>query len=326
MLNVKGLSLRMRLSFIPLLLLGVVSCAQNQPSLTPSATPQIDLIPYSSPTPKQVTTLSEPTVLTPTNPPSPTPTPIRYTVVEGDTMLAIALRNGIDLEDLLSVNPEVNPRLLSVGTVLVIPLGEIIPAVPMTATPLPVTTTTPDCYAAPDGVWCFLVVTNDRSRPLENISARIVLYNQTGEMIADGIGIAALNLVPVDEGIPLVVFFPGSQTDEITAFGELITAQIVPKNDDRYLNAWLEVEQVDLSDDNMQAEVNGTFGIPKKSLPGSLVWIAAIAYDAEGRVVGIRKIEEIEPIEPGDSQEFSLIVYSLGPQINEVKVFIEARP
>jgi hypothetical protein len=56
------------------------------------------------------------------------------------------------------------------------------------------------------------------------------------------------------------------------------------------------------------------------------VWIAAIAYDAEGRVVGIRKIEEIEPIEPGDSQEFSLIVYSLGPQINEVKVFIEARP
>jgi hypothetical protein len=249
-----------------------------------------------------------------------------YTVVEGDTMLAIALRNGIELEDLLAVNPEVNPRLLSVGTVLVIPLGEIIPAVPMTATPLPVTTTTPDCHVAPDGVWCFLVVTNDRSRPLENISARIVLYNQSGEMIADGIGIAALNLVPVDEAIPLVVFFPGSQTDEITAFGELITAQTVPKNDDRYLNAWLEVKQMDLSDDNMQAEVNGSFGIPKKSLPGSLVWIAAIAYDAEGRVVGIRKIEEIEPIEPGDSREFSLIVYSLGPQIKEVKVFIEARP
>ncbi len=316
----------MRFRFLLLLLLGLGSCAQNQPSLTPSPTPPIDLIPYSSPTPKREPTRSVPIVLTPTNPPTPTPTPMTYTIVEGDTMLAIALRNGIDLEDLQSANPEINPRLLSVGTVLVIPLGEIIPAVPMTATPLPVPSSTPDCYAAPDGIWCFLVVTNDRSRPLENISARIVLYNQTGEMITDGIGIAALNLVPVEEAIPLVVFFPGIQTDEITALGELITAQTVPKNDDRYLNSWIEIKQVDLSDDSMQAEVIGSYGLPKKSSPGNLVWIVAIAYDAEGRVAGIRKIEEIKPFEPGESRDFSLIVYSLDPQIAEVKVFIEARP
>ena len=301
MLHEKGLSFILLFYFLLLLLLGVGSCAQNPPSLTPSATPRIDLIPYSSPTPKRLTTGSEPIVLTPTNPPSPTPTPMTYIVIEGDTMLAIALRNGIDLEDLLAANPEVNPRLLSVGTVLIIPLGDIIPAIPMTATPLPITATTPDCHASPDGVWCFLVVTNDRSRPLENISARIVLYNQTGEMIADGIGIAATNLVPVDEAIPLVVFFPGIQTDEITAFGELITAQTVPKNDDRYLNAWLEVKQVDLSDDSMQAEVIGSFGLPKKSLPGNLVWIVAIAYDAEGGVAGIRKFEVVEAIERSES-------------------------
>ena len=316
----------MRFRFLLLLLLGLGSCAQNQPSLTPSPTHPIDLIPYSSPTPKREPTRSVPIVLTPTNPPTPTPTPMTYTIVEGDTMLAIALRNGIDLEDLQSANPEINPRLLSVGTVLVIPLGEIIPAVPMTATPLPVITTTPDCFAVPDGVWCFLLVTNDRSRPLENISARIVLYNQTGEIIGDGIGIAALNLVPVGEAIPLVVFFPGSQAEEITAIGDLITAQTVPKNDDRYLNAWIEVKHVDLSDDSMQAEVNGSFGLPNKSSPGKLVWIVAIAYDAEGRVVGIRKIEDVEPFEPGESREFSLNVYSLGPQITEVKVLIEARP
>ena len=325
MLFEKDLTFRMRFGFI-LLLLGLGSCAQNQPSLTPSATPPIDLIPYSSPIPKREPTGSVPIVLTPTNPPTLTPTPMTYTIVEGDTMLAIALRNGIDLEGLQAANPEINPRLLSVGTVLVIPLGEIIPAVPMTATPLPVTTATPNCYTVVDGVWCFLVVTNDRSRPLENISARIVLYNQTGEMIADGIGIPALNLVPVDEAIPLVVFFPGSQTDEITAFGDLITAQTVPKNDDRYLNAWIEVKHVDLSDENLQAKVTGSYGLPNKSLPGKVVWIVAIAYDAEGRVVGIRKIEDIESFEPGESRDFSLNVYSLGPQITEVKVFIEARP
>ena len=325
MLFEKGLTFRIRFAIL-LFLLGLGSCAQNQPSLTPSVTPPLDLTPYSSPTPRREPTGSAPKILTPTIPPTPTPTPMTYTIVEGDTMLAIALKHGIDLEDLQAANPEENPRLLSVGTVLVIPLGESIPAVPMTATPLPITTTSPDCYAAPDGIWCFLVVTNDRSRPLENISARIVLYNQTGEMIADGIGIAALNLVPVDEAIPLVVFFPGIQTDEFTAIGDLITAQTVPKNDDRYLNAWIEVKQVEISAENMHAEVNGSFGIPKKSSPGNLVWIVAIAYDADGRVAGVRKLERVSPIEPGESREFSLNVYSLGPQITEVKVLIEARP
>ncbi len=241
-------------------------------------------------------------------------------------MLAIALRHGIDLEDLQAANPEVNPRLLSVGTVLVIPLGEIIPAVPMTATPIPVTTSTPDCYTVPDGIWCFLIVTNDRSRPLENISARIVVNNQTGEVIGDGIGISALNLVPVDEAIPITIFFPGSQTGAIAAVSDLITAQTVPKGDVRYLNAWIEVKQVNLSEDSMHAEVNGSFGIPKKSSPGNLVWIVATAYDAKGRVAGVRKLEHEKPIEPGESQEFSLNVYSLGPKITEVKVLIEARP
>jgi hypothetical protein len=133
-------------------------------------------------------------------------------------------------------------------------------------------------------------------------------------------------LVPVDEAIPLVVFFPGIQTDEFTAIGDLITAQTVPKNDDRYLNAWIEVKQVEISAENMHAEVNGSFGIPKKSSPGNLVWIVAIAYDADGRVAGVRKLERVSPIEPGESREFSLNVYSLGPQITEVKVLIEARP
>jgi murein DD-endopeptidase MepM/ murein hydrolase activator NlpD len=267
-----------------------------------------------------------PSNLTPTNPPTPTPTPLTYTIVEGDTMLAIALRHGIDLEDLQAANPEVNPRLLSVGAVLVIPLGDSIPVVPMTATPLPVPIESPDCYVIPDGIWCFMSVVNDRARPLENLSARIVLYKQTGEIVGDRIGIAALNLLPVDETIPLVVFFPGSYTAEITPAASLITAQTIPKNDDRYLNPWIEVDQADISDDGMQVEVIGTYGIPKKSSPGSLVWIVATAYDASGRVAGVRKIELVDPIEPGESREYSLVVYSLGPQITEVRALIEARP
>jgi len=224
-----------------------------------------------------------------------------YTIVEGDTMLAIALRNGVSLEELQGANPEVNPRLLSVGTELIIPLGESIPASPMTATPVPIDIASTDCYVVPDGIWCFLLVKNERSRELENLSARVVLYDANGDIIAEGVAIAALNKIPVEGEIPLVTFFPGSFSGEITSLTSVLSVQRVPKNDDRYLNAWLEVDEMELAEGGLQASIKGIYGIPAKSMPGNIAWIVGTAYDDEGNVVGVRKIEYLGPLEPGTS-------------------------
>jgi LysM repeat protein len=314
-------------SLIALLLLGLGACMQLQQTQAPLVnTPTMGLTPYFSPTPSQEVQLRTPQIIQPTNPPTPTPTPITYTVIKGDTMLAIALRNGIDLEELLAANPEVNPRLLSVGTVLVIPIGEIRPSEPATATPIPIELQNPKCYPSADGSLCLVTITNDRSRPLENLSARIVLYNLEGENIAEGIAIALLNFLPVEESIPLVVFFPGKRSADIAVVADLISAQQVPRNDDRYLNVWIEVNKVELSPDGSYAEVMGMFGLPKKSLPATQIWIVAIAYNEEGEVVGVRKLEEVSLLEPGQSRPFSINLFSLGPSIDEVKVLAEARP
>jgi LysM repeat protein len=319
------LSLRIFLGFL-VVIIGLSSCVNAQPSPTQVHSPPVLLTPYISPTPSQEPDVNTPVVVTPTELPTPTPTPLTYTIEEGDTMLAIALRNGINLEELQAANPEVNPRLLSVGTVLIIPLGDSVPSSPITATPIPLNPTSTDCYAVPDGIWCTLLVTNERSKPLENISARVILYDEGGEIFAEGIAIAAINRLPVNEETPLVIFFPGSNTGEFIATTTILTAQPVPKNDDRYLNAWLEIDEVVISAEALQAEVSGSIGIPAKSSPGNLTWVVVTAYDSEGRVVGVRKLEQYGLFEPGASREFMIEVFSLGPPIAEVKALVEVRP
>lgn len=308
------------------LLMTLSSCVSVPPSVQPTDSPEIFITSNVSPTPSATQPVRTSVAITPTHLPTPTPTPIVYTIVEGDTMLAIALQNGINLEELQGANPEVNPRLLVVGTELIIPLGEIIPSSPMTATPVPINIPSTDCHVLPDGMWCFLLVRNERSRELENLSAKVVLYNNDGEMVVEGVAIAALNKLPVEGENPLTVFFPGSFDGDFTSISTVQTVQLVPRNDDRYLNAWLEVDEIELVEGGLQAGVKGSYGIPAKSLPGNITWIVGIAYDSEGNVVGVRKIEYLGILEPGASQEFSLDIFSVGPMIAEVKTMVEIRP
>lgn len=265
-------------------------------------------------------------LVTPTRSPSATPTPMLYTIIEGDTMLGIALRHGISLEELQAANPEVNPRLLVVGTNLVIPLGEILPENPATATPLPIEVDRTNCYLEPDGIWCYVLVKNQRARALENLSAQVVLYDLAGEILTQGTAFGPLNFVAAGQEMPLVVFFPGRFPSDFTTTANIMTGYLVPKNDDRYLNAWLEVDQVGIIESGIQAEVVGSIGLPTKSQPGNLAWILVVAYDPAGNVVGIRKVEQLGQLEPGSSQPFETTVFSLGPAISEVKSFVEVRP
>jgi LysM repeat protein len=66
--------------------------------------------------------------------PSPTPAPITYTVAAGDTFFDIALRFNVGLCELMAANQITNPSLVSVGQILIIPLGGL--ELP-TPTPLP---------------------------------------------------------------------------------------------------------------------------------------------------------------------------------------------
>ena len=89
---------------------------------------------FPTPTFTQTPTITPSPTPTPTPAPTSTPTPLpplTYQVQAGDTLSDIAVRFDTTVEDILALNPEVQPEALQVGYVLRIPAG------PLTPTPTP---------------------------------------------------------------------------------------------------------------------------------------------------------------------------------------------
>jgi LysM repeat protein len=309
-----------------ILMIGVVmsACIQVNPTYTPTATSRSELTPYLTVTPNRVSVFSTPVLRTPTFQATITPTPVTYTVVKGDTMLGIALRFGITLEELMAANPQINPRIISVDTVLVIPLGEGSPVTFSTPTPLPVAVEGPGCFStAGGGVWCFLLVMNTQLDALENLSAHIFLISPQSKVIAEGFAIPPLNAVSPEQVIPLSIYFPPPLPDTYTPQAELVSALPVIGGEERYLPAKLKIEDEVIEPDGLQATIEGEVSLPKRSLPANQTWIALVAYGTNGEVVGVRKWEAEAILEPSGTP-FVITVYS--PDLHRASEVLWARP
>jgi LysM repeat protein len=262
---------------------------------------------------------------TPTPPPLPTPTPFMYTVVENDTMIAIAVRFGVTLDDLQLANPEVSPNFLSIGTQLVIPINfddeeqgasgnEVLPLVEGTL----------ECTSVRSGgMWCYWLMINPLEQAVENISGVIRLYDQDGEQVASGQAVAALNIIGPGQQAPLGVYFPPPVPDWQLAQGQLVSAVTANQYEQRYLQGEFEQLEVDIHPDRLSAQVSGRIRFNGGQQP-EYVWILAVAYDLEGIVVGVRRWEA--PAEDlSDVLNLSFEVFSLERPIDRVDVIFEAR-
>lgn len=100
--------------------------ATPTPTITPTVTPTV-------PTPTPTPTVPTPTPSA-TFGPSPTPTPVVHQVREGDTLFGLAVQYQVSVEAIRIYN-NLTRDSLSVGQVLTIPVGLVIPTI--TPTPLP---------------------------------------------------------------------------------------------------------------------------------------------------------------------------------------------
>jgi LysM repeat protein len=302
--------------------LGLVlsSCSQAVVQATPTVIPTGLLTPYQTFTPTSVIPTATIIVTIPLTP-APTPTPFLHTVTNDDTMLGLAFRYGVKLEDLKAANPGVDPNAMSVGMQLVIPIGGEIPEVIPTPTAIPVQIEQPCCYQAGDGgAWCIIALTNELGTSLENLSAWIGLYTPQGENITSQVVYAPMNILRSGSTIPLMAFFAPPLPDDYEARSEVISALAVSVDDTRYLDLEVKTGVVEINQDGRQAAITGDVMVPGDVATPSQVWVLAVAYDANGNIIGARKWKS-----EGETH-FDITVYSLGGMINHVEVLTEVRP
>ena len=305
----------------------LIACA---PQRAESTSLPVDLIPFATSTrsPSLASgTKQTPEGLVAAETPLPSPTPFTYTVQRGDTISSIALKFGVSMDDLQAANPEISPNAMSVGQVLKIPSDPENPSGESTPTPAAFAVQQIECYPTVDkGMWCFVLVHNDFSDLMENVSAQVTLVDANNVMIASQAAILPLNILPPNTSLPLAVFFvPEIPSDAKPQVQVLTSIRLLP-NDERYLPATVNNTLVQVNADGRSARVTGQVLLPGQATVASQVWVAATAYTDAGRVVGVRRWESNSGAAAGGSLRFEFILSSIGGKIARVEFAVEARP
>jgi len=309
-------------------LLVLAACAPQTPPVpegtaSPSSTRTGEFVPYYTPTPS---TTPEPPSLTPTPLPSPTATPRQHTISLGEDLFGIALRYQVTLDELLQLNPDVEPHLLKVGQVLLVPAPSQLGSVTPQPTPMQLPLDPPDCQVtAEGGVWCFVVVRNPQEAPVESVSVSFRLAGEDGQVHTQ-VGYAALNLLPAGGSLPALAYFPPPVPAPEQASAEVLAAVPAAAAQERYLPVTVEGGLDELTEDGM-ALVRGEVILSETASTASQVWVAAAGYDEQGRLVAVRRREQSGlALAAGERLAFEMALYNPAGEISRVELWAEARP
>ncbi len=317
--------IRGQLLTIMLALTGLLSaCSAEVPVVTPTAS--ATLAPYRTPTASQ--TPSRPTsTLPPIVTPGPSPTPLAHIVRANETLLGIALRYGVDLEDLLAANPGINPRFLRIGQAVLIPgpEGQPVSALAPTPTPVSVLLSPARCYRTlSDGLWCLALVSNPLEVLVEGVTALITLVDEQGRALDSQAAHTPLRQVPAGGGLPLAAYFDAPAPKAASAAIVLLSA-LTASAESRALPLAVRMGANQPAQDRLSWSVAGEALLDAAaSGPAAQMTVVLVGYDAAGAVAGFAVREWDEPLQPGSSLPFSLTVYSLGPELDRVAVWAEA--
>jgi LysM repeat protein len=293
------------------------------PSAATKNTPTFEFYRTDTPTPSRTPTL--PGTSTPL--PSPSPTSRAHAIVRGDTFSGIAFKYGVSIPALQASNPELDPNMLIVGTVVFIPPpGTPSSGTPSIPSPTPVSLEVgqPVCYRAGDGgLGCFAEVTNPQSFAVESVSGSILLAGEDGQVHSQDAALI-LNILPAGASLPLTAYFPPPVPDPLQVDAQVSMVLPLNEGDSRYPKAEIEDLAVVIAPGGLSAEVSGEVVLKEEGVQATAVWVAVAAYDSQGNPTGLRRWESSQPLKAGESLPFKFKVYASGEAINQVKSLAEA--
>ena len=304
-----------RLLVIPIALT-LISCAEQ--ASTPTLTQT--LMPHRRST--ATATIEPDSGILPVETMGPSPTALAHVIVEGDTLLSIAIRYGVELADLLLANPGVNPRLLIVGDNLNIPRSGAQGPVP-SATPVPIELSPVACYEAiPEGLTCLLTASVFGDSAAEGVVALVTLADSAGNPIITEPAYGPMNLVLPGRKLPLVAAFSPQASGFTTASALAVSALNASGEDRRYAALDLQVDDTTISSDGQSARAMGSVEVlgenPERPVSLRLV---VLAFGENEIPAGFRTWEAPEG---GSLFDFEIAVFSLGPPIVALEVIAEA--
>jgi LysM repeat protein len=253
----------------------------------------------------------------PTATPTPTPTPIIYTVQAGDNLLGIARQYGVTVEALQEANAITDPRLLQIGQDLIIPRGDegLANQPTPTPTPLPFQIANVGIYETPMGsLWCLGEVMNNTGASMEQVQVAVSLYDDGGEIVATGSTFTEFDIIPNEGKMPFALLFPEPPPNLSHHQVVALSGVTVAHWGRNYMDLSIESDRGEASGERAyvvtgQVRNTGQYNAEQ-------IRIVVTAYDADGRVVGIRRgSPEAQTLGVGESSPFEVSLSSLGGQV-----------
>jgi LysM repeat protein len=318
----------LRKILLVLLLGAVLGGCQPQPGT--SANSSAALTPFVTRTSIVPSTIQPPPTLLP-RAVTPLPTQITHTVSKGEDMGGIATLYKVKIKDLKEANPKIDPRMIPIGTVLIIPFGNPEQdTYQPTAIPTPVVplkTGAPVCYPdAAGGAWCLMDVENNSGDAVEDISADFVLSGADDSKPQTRTAFGLLNRLPDKTAFPLAIYFPSPPAQPWQINTRLRTAFPVVKENERYLQSSLDKAAAAISEDRQSAAIKGFVALQADQSDANIIWVAAAVYNAAGPPVGVRRWESQVGLESGSALTYDFNIFSLDGPIQRVEVQAETRP
>ncbi len=227
----------------------------------------------------------------PTSTPAPTSTPVIYVVKPGDTLLSIALEFGSSVAGIQQANGIINPALLQPGQELIIPVGTggVEAAKQILPTPTPERAEVQGLSVYEESVGslrCRGEVYNPNSNALENVQVRIVLKDAAGQPLAEGRPFTAMDVIPPGGRAPFDLLFTSPPARYASFEATILRAE--PSNEPGTRYAPLKIVSEQGGTDGLQFRVVGKARNTGER-PAMGVKVTVTAYDASGKVIGIRQ-------------------------------------